>query len=1173
MRLSTIKLAGFKSFVDPTTIDFPGQRVAIVGPNGCGKSNIIDAIRWVMGESRAKYLRGESMADVIFNGSAARKPVAMASIELIFDNSDGFLQGEYARYNQISVKRVATRDGQSSYYLNGTRCRRRDVTDLFLGTGLGPRSYAVIEQGTISRIIEARPEELRVYLEEISGIAKYKERRRETEQRMDVTRENLQRVHDIQQELEKQLQHLAKQAKAAEKFKVLKTEERYNKALLLALQWQNFEKQEQQKFAELNNLEQRGSKLKEECEQELALFNVQKYAFKEQNELWQMQQTEIHQLDLNVQKKKQESHYQQEKIQQQEQEFSRLKQFLLQLERQHQDDKQKLTSKVEQQEQLAPEVDRQHRAYQLAQEQLTQLELQLQQTQQQWEREQQTYAQKLSQAEVSKTQIHHLELRVQENQERIEKLEIEKNNINKEWDDKKIKLLEEQLESIQKDFDEASHLKQKRETELRQHTEKQEGLRKEIQTKQDQLIQKKGKLTSIETLQHGVLAEKNNLVTKWLQQHELADKPRLGRLLEVETGWELAVEIALQEFLPMISLEQCMVPSHAEELKNLKSSHVGFLYPTDYTKKVSIINEKPLMRLIDKMITSIDLQALLGHIFIAIDLTEAQQHLASLAEHESIVTQDGYWLGHGWLKYGIHDQNQSGIISREREIKQLSEEIQQLNNEINQAQLHFNAEQLRLQEEKASLEINQKQLAEMQQNLLQCKNKLDWERKEYNRVQTKLVALQNEDEKLLEQMKKQQEDLVLYRKQWQEAVDILEKETESRNRLSNLKNELSVKLQNQKQEVKTFQEKHHAQNMALQNLIQDISHLSQSLQRIEQQTTQNEQRVKTLNETIVQAKTQINLLIDDFERENLALKEKQENFLSTKETVDQIKKRMEHLEQNLTEKEKQLEINKQKCDELKLLHQGLQIRRNTTEEQFSETDFILTEFVANLTESKNLTEVEQTLQEVQQRIQRLGAVNLAAIQEFEEIQQRKTHLDEQVLDLQNALATLEGAIKRIDKETKDRFQETYELVNRNFSELFPAVFGGGEASLKMSNDDVLEAGIYVIARPPGKKNSTIHLLSGGEKALTALALVFAFFQLNPAPFCLLDEVDAPLDDNNVGRFCSLVKKMSNAVQFIFISHNKIAIEMAEQLIGVTMREPGVSRMVSVDIQQALDMVE
>ena len=731
MQLKHIKLSGFKSFVDPTKISFPTNMVGVVGPNGCGKSNVIDAVRWVLGELSAKNLRGESMVDVIFNGSEKRKASGQCSIELLFDNSTAKIGGEYASFNEVSIKRVMTRDAQSDYFINNTKCRRKDVQDIFLGTGLGPSSYAIIEQGMVSKLVSAKPDELRTHLEEAAGVSKYRERRRETESRIKRTKENLSRVKDIRDEIARLIKRLENQAKAADKYNLLKQKKsnlELDKAIIFSIEAKNNRDDLQKKLDALNR--------------DLKIKNAESETIQSQIDQFRTQNESV-----------------------------------------------------------------------------------------------------LNEYEVAQKNFYSIGAE-------IAKREANLQNINRSESETK--------ESLQK---------------------------------------------AIQNLEKAKETEKNF--------DELSPSEKAMHILD-------SIISTIEKF-------------------QIKNDSIG---------------EK-----------AIELKGLLTDIL-------------NIATAQSKSLTDEY-------------------LSRQSDLEgQISE-----------------AEKLKLS--------------------------IENEMKEF-------VGKSSEAESIL--------------------ISLRQKQSKFNDELRELENNKSIS------------------DLDSRSISENITNIRIELKTYEINLDNSNKKIKEAG-------------ID----------------------IDSI--------------------------------------------EFSEYKGI------------TLDDLDNKLTDIETKIIRLGAINLAAPEEIEEESKRKEDLDNQYSDLTEALDKLTGAIKKIDQETKTIFKDSFDSVNIKLKEMFPKLFGGGVAELTLTDDDALNAGVILMARPPGKKNSSISQLSGGEKALTALALVFAIFDLNPAPFCLLDEVDAPLDDLNTLRFIDMVEEMSKSVQFIFITHNKVSMERSDHLMGVTMQEAGVSRMVSVDVNQALELAE
>ena len=819
MRLNAIKLSGFKSFVDPTTVSFPSSMSCIVGPNGCGKSNVIDAVRWVLGESSAKNLRSDSMTDVVFNGSTSRKPVSKASVELFFDNKDGRIGGEFSSYSEISVRRSLELDGQSNYYLNGTSCRKKDITDVFLGTGLGPRSYAIIEQGMISQLVSAKPDEMRGYIEEVAGISRYLERKKETESRIKRTKENLSRLDDLRDEIQRLLYKLQRQAKAAEKYHELRKDEKEAQLLLLGAKWRD-------------------------------VSNV---------------------------------------------------------------------------------------------------------------------------------------LESKEKAVKVQELKVEEINSQKNTSDSEIiKLRARQIE---------------------------------LQTSLDKVQQ--------EFYSYGADISRT-------EQELSAKKERVSEINET------------------ISVNLAQIDTRKGEIKNLGKN------------KSSALEE----------------------------LKNIQEELNSLKES---------------------DDSDSNIVEAKK---------------LEGSWLVFITETRSL-------------LSKLKETLLSLSSKLennqpiDDDKSLMDSLEAKLDKLQKEPDKLT---KLTQDFLTSTSKEAkQERINLIEK-TDKFAELQALVASLGS-------------EETHAETK-LADLEKDNFSLG----------TESKELLGPINE--------IQKRLDELLKGRLAVEEK---LLKSRKSIEECNSSIHSFEKEKIEKEQAAITLRELLENLRLERQASKIEQNNIEKQVSDLDGNLPKIKERLDKNKSAENYASELEEIEVKITRLGAINLVAMEEFEQETERKALLDEQHKELTEALETLEKAITKIDKETRTTFKDTFDKLNQSLSKSFPKLFGGGHAELVMLGDDLLNCGIGISARPPGKKNASVSQLSGGEKALTAIATVFAFFELNPAPFCLLDEVDAPLDDLNTMRFIDLVNDMSQRVQFVYITHNKISMEKSKHLMGVTMQEPGVSRMVAVDVDQAVEM--
>lgn len=1168
MRLKSIKLAGFKSFVDPSTVSYPANLSCIVGPNGCGKSNVIDAVKWVMGESSAKNLRGESMTDVIFNGSSSRKPVGQASVELNFDNSDGTLGGEYGKYSEISIKRLVTREGQSVYFLNGTKCRRRDITDIFLGTGLGPRSYAIIEQGTISRLVEAKPEELRNFIEEAAGISKYKERRRDTENRMRRTRENLDRLQDIRDELDRQLQHLHRQAQSAEKYKEFKEEERLKQAQLKALRWRTIDLQAKQKETLIREAEVEYEKTlagHQHIDTELEKLRVE---YAELNEGFNKEQSKYYSVGAEIGRAEQEIQHQKQRYEQFQADLQQDQDQLGQISAHIKADRAQLIELEAQMAALEPQLAEAQEGEAASAERLMDAEEGMNLWQLEWEQYNEKAAEPQRQAQVAQSKIQHLEESIQRLRDRIIRLEREREGLAFSSIEEEMAALSEEIAEREMEIETQQESLDQQITAIEDVRIGNRALSQEIDGFKSDLQTARGKQASLQALQEAAMGEKDETFQGWLDAHCLNQSPRLAEKIQVESGWEGAVETVLEAHLQAICEDGLSLKGG--ELDALGVGKHGFIdKPSCVLEQGLDVREDALVL---KVTSSLDLQSLLSGVRAMDDFDSAMAARDQLKPHESIVTRAGEWVGVNWIQVGRSQGVQAGVLHRTQELEEIGAYIDSLESKIDeQAQtLDEKREQIRALE--SSREDNQKKLTELNRHTGELKAQSSARQVRLEQFVARKERLSVDLEETQEHQEVEQEQLGEARIVLQEAVDIMAEESSRREALIEQRDNVRQVLDDARQKARHNKDLAHQLSLQSHSFKTQLTSTQQALQRLEAQEQQLQERVDQLTSSVEENQA------PDEERK-ARLEELLEQHVRAEEAVSSARRKVEEIESSVRSKEKsrgELEQTshgvRSKLETLRMDWQALEVRRKTVQEQLREAQFDLHTVLENLDESANEQEWEEALQRINNRITRLGAINLAAIDEFQSESERKNHLDSQYEDLVEALETLENAIKKIDKETRQRFKDTFDKINNGLQELFPKVFGGGHAYLELTGDDLLDTGVAIMARPPGKRNSTIHLLSGGEKALTAIALVFSIFQLNPAPFCMLDEVDAPLDDANVGRFCNLVKEMSETVQFIYISHNKIAMEMAHSLMGVTMHEPGVSRLVTVDVEEAAVLV-
>ncbi|MDG9758502.1 chromosome segregation protein SMC [Pseudomonas sediminis] len=1161
MRLKSIKLAGFKSFVDPTTVSFPSNMAAVVGPNGCGKSNIIDAVRWVMGESSAKNLRGESMTDVIFNGSNTRKPVTQASIELIFDNSDNSLVGEYAAFAEISIRRRVTRDGQNTYFLNGTKCRRRDITDIFLGTGLGPRSYSIIEQGMISKLIEAKPEELRNFIEEAAGISKYKERRRETENRIRRTQENLARLTDLREELERQLERLHRQAQAAEKYQEYKAEERQLKAQLLALRWQTLNQQVGSREQVIGDQEVAFEALVAEQRSADAAIERLRDGHHELSERFNLVQGRFYSVGGDIARVEQSIQHGQQRLRQLQDDLREAEKARLETESHLGHDRTLLATLGEELEMLLPEQEMTAAAAEESAASLEEAEAAMHGWQEQWDGFSQRSAEPRRQAEVQQSRIAQLEQSLERLAERQRRLNEELQQLTADPEDAAILELNEQLAAGELEHEALQLAEEQQAERLQQLREELQQAGQAQQQAQGELQRLNGRLASLEALQQAAL-DPGQGAGEWLREQNLLQRPRLAEGLRVESGWELAVETVLGADLQAVLLDDFA----GLDFSALEQGELRLASPASG-------GVRRAGSLLDKVESHHDLSPWLAGVRPVESLEQALAARGQLAEGESLISRDGYWVGRHFLRVRRAAEADSGVLARGQELERLQlerEEREAALAQLDERLLGLRDDQRRQEEQR---EQQRRQGQELARQLSELKARLSASQAKAEQLSLRRRRLQDELQEAAEQREIEQEQLGESRLQLQDALDAMALDNEQRESLLASRDSLRERLDRVRQEAR--QHKDHAHQLAVRVGSLKAQHDStrQALERLEMQAERLHERREQLSLNLEEGEApleELRIKLEELLERRMAVDDELRQARLALEDAD---RELRDAEKRRTQAEQQAQLLRSQLEQQRMDWQSLNVRRKALADQLAEDNYDLHGVIATLPAEATESAWEEELERMAARIARLGPINLAAIDEYQQQSERKRYLDAQDADLVEALETLENVIRKIDKETRNRFKDTFDQINGGLQALFPKVFGGGNAYLELTGEDLLDTGVTIMARPPGKKNSTIHLLSGGEKALTALALVFSIFQLNPAPFCMLDEVDAPLDDANVGRYARLVKEMSATVQFIYITHNKIAMEMADQLMGVTMHEPGCSRLVAVDVEEALAMVE
>ncbi|MDX1609634.1 MAG: chromosome segregation protein SMC [Halofilum sp. (in: g-proteobacteria)] len=1167
MRLTKIKLAGFKSFVDPTTVQFPSNLVGVVGPNGCGKSNVIDAVRWVMGESSAKHLRGGTMDDVIFNGSSARKPVGQASVELIFDNADGSLGGEYAQYNEISIKRVVNRESQSAYYLNGTRCRRRDITDIFLGTGLGPRSYAIIEQGMISRLIEARPEDMRVYLEEAAGISKYKERRRETENRIRHTRENLDRLNDLREEVGKHLEHLARQKRTAERYREYRQAERQAQAELLALKWRDMEQQLEARQRSLNaeqtRLEEvvaRQRKAESDLEQAREQHHEATEAFNEVQGRYYRVGAEISTTEQQIQHAKESRQRQRDELAQVEREHGETAGHIRSDRERLEALDATLAEDRPQQEQLRTVQDQSAAALQAAEEAM-------QAWQQQWEELNRRAAEPAQTAQVQRSRMEQLERHCEQARQRRAKIEQELEQLDPAEVEHEIEQLGVQHEQAAAEMTRLQGRLDANGEALEQARAEQAQAREALDEARAAQHTQASRVASLEALQQAALGQSDEQTVQWLERQGLAKRPRLAQQLQVEPGWERAVETVLGPFLEAVCVDR--VDPVADALASLEVGSIGLIEGGGAEYSRGGTDGTLLAR------TNADAAAasMLARVLTARDVNSALSRRSGLRPGESIVTPDGVWIGPNWLRVARPAEEEGSVLGREQELAETRAELERARERVQAQERAVEQAGTRVRELEQEREQTQQALNRAHREHADLGSRLEGRRMRQEQLGHRRSRLQDEAAELAQQIEHEQTEIESARQARNRALEESESLEGEREQLQQQRERLNAELEQARERARSDRDAGHQVELRVEATRSSREATAQNLERMEQRLQQLEQRRDDLRAALANSDEPIQALEADLKAKLDQRVEVEREMNAARQRVEEIEQRMRALEQTRSEAEREAGDVRGQVENERMAAQEIRVRRQTVEEQLEQTGEQAATLLENLPDDADAADWEQQVADLTRRIERLGPVNLAAIDEHAEETKRKEYLDQQYDDVSQALETLENAIQKIDRETRSRFKQTFDTVNQQLQALFPRLFGGGQAYLEMTGDDLLSTGVTIMARPPGKRVSNIHLLSGGEKALTAVALVFALFELNPAPFCMLDEVDAPLDDANVGRYCELVREMSERVQFIFITHNKQTMELTNQLTGVTMREAGVSRLVAVDVQEAAAMAE
>ncbi|MGZ4999240.1 MAG: chromosome segregation protein SMC, partial [Methylomonas sp.] len=1065
MKLEKIKLSGFKSFVDPTTIPINGNLTAIVGPNGCGKSNIIDAVRWVMGESSAKHLRGGAMTDVIFNGSSGRKPVSVASVELIFDNSDGKAAGEYSQYNTISIKRQVSRDGQSLFMLNGSKCRRKDITDLFLGTGLGSRSYAIIEQGTISRMVEAKPEDLRVHIEEAAGISKYKERRSETETRMRHTRENLERLDDLRDEVEKQIKNLAKQAEKAEKYTELKKQERQYKQELLAMRWQSFQQSAQKLEEKLQNIAAEHNRLfvlLRETEKNMELKRGEQKA---QQQHLDATQEDYYEVVAEVSRLEQAIKHNEKSHEETLIEINRLKQQAEQAHQECEQDRQQLEeirqTLLEAEETMIVAKEREEDVLGIQQD----AHLQKQQWQQQWEAFLAENAGFREQAQVQHTKLVQLENQNRQLQIRLEKLQSERGELAGTQSQLDLETLDSTIELIET---ERAQLQQQLENVLQRIAE----LRPQIKHLHDQLHDRRaelqkvnGKISSLELLQQHAMGKDKKDLAAWLEQVGLEQQPRLAEFLEAENGWENAAETVLGSYLEAICIDSAdAILGELQEVS--KQSLIVF-----ETGSAQPANSGAPNQLLSKVRSRWDLSSLLSGIYCADSMQQARQ--MDLQTHESVVLPDGTWLGRGWIKISRGSDSKAGVLHREKELRDLKQrqgellmaiaddeqDLENCEHELKSAE--SSREQCQQKEKRLSGEYSAKSAEYSAQSA------------RFEQQKRRLEQLDHEIDEIRQHIAENAETISEAELIKQDAEMALEELVEKKTELEQLNQQLQAQQQDTSASVDEARKHLHRLHAQIESLKSSEVLTVKQIERLQLQHQQSADRIAELENKLQDTlsplddeKMQLELLIEKKQQFEANLQAKRQAQQASEQTVSE-------LAELYSQTQRALEKQKEALDSVRFEQQDSRVRQQTIAEQLNEVNADPEAILANLPAEAKESQWKNAVDDLAEQIERLGSINLTAIEEYKTQSERMKFLNEQHDDLMDALNTLDQAISKIDRESRQRFKETFDRINNGLKEKFPRLFGGGQAYLELTDQDVLEAGVNIIARPPGKRNSSI----------------------------------------------------------------------------------------------------
>lgn len=1172
MRLAHIKLAGFKSFVDPTSVSVSYDLVGIVGPNGCGKSNIIDAVRWVLGESKASALRGDSMQDVIFAGSDTRKALGRASVEIIFENHLGQVTGQWSTYSEIAIKRILQRDGVSSYFINNLPVRRRDIADLFLGTGAGSRGYAIIEQGMISQIIEAKPLELKTFLEEAAGISQYRERRQETSLRLTEARKNLVRLEDISQTLSEQLRHLEEQAATAVQYQALQEKLQNSQALLWCQRKIEVIHQYEQIKQELSNLEAalqlavvtQHSAEKEFEETRLSEYRINERLLQAQGRLYGVE-AEIGRLEQEI------AHFSATK--------ERLNQQICQIEEQLQKNESLKAVNLEQRAHWQQEkitAEQKHRQMQQQCEaydqQLPEMESDFSRCQNALNESRHNLLRMEQSYQLTNNQIAHVDKSIQQLEARQARLSKEQNEL-VFIDSIRLAQLQHEIDHIEISLQQAAQKQQVVEGLLHETSQLKQKIQQHIQETKYALSKAEARQTALINLQQKL--ENNQQLQSWLDSKQWRNLPRLWQGIQILPQWEIALEAVLRERLNSIRLTQLdqlldtrdQLPIGKWTVFEEKSAKVAS-NQWQITPKSQAL--KGLLSLItfNNEHARFALEDWLNHVYVADDIKEAFSQRTQLQFGDMIVTPEGHIVTHQSCTFYAPDSQLHGVLSRQQELISLKTEIEQF--EVAIAKQQNELVQIELQYNQTSTEIQQ--IKENNKQLYQRSHQLQLERVKLIQAEEQIAKRNQNIVVELNEIKQALLDEITLRQtafdnlaDIQAKTHILKQQAEQTKSASDDAGQLLVKhRQMMQQSAREMQES----IFHLKSCESKINEIAVILQHVDEDLVRlSEQRAKFLKEKDACDDTAIKTLLEQSNTHRLVI---ESEVGQVRQELNDIAHRLREIDITRMTFEQKSRALRETISQVQLKEQAVLLNIDQLNDLIENSRIDIASLMPSIGKN-SASKLQNEIQQCNNKIAALGAVNLAAIEELEKSRIQQANLLMQLNDLYHAVATLDGAIRQIDRETQMRLKDTFIQVNAHLNEIFPVIFTGGQAKLVLLGGEAIDAGFMLMAQPPGKKNSSIHLLSGGEKALTALALIFSLFKLNPAPFCLLDEVDAPLDDSNTERFCELVKTMAKQTQFLFISHNKITMEMAHRLIGVTMQEQGVSKIVAVDLADAVKL--